>query len=415
LIKLIPNPLNKDENLLGLAKKSEMVVETFSLLRAITSIIIILVITVIFVISLALPPFVNISIIVYIFVSSVLTQVIRVWKINLINNINKDNQAKGILRLRLTGHKYVLINSSVSILLTLLFLLELVIVDSEVLEFNLFSLSTFFDIKIVTVIYLILASRAADLVVNLFGFVMINRIVPNEDFASVSRDLSLLKRQIEILKLVFGAVVILSLLYLFQIPFNIIALILLIIVMFLVLSIWEIIRLKSVDLESTSSQGIGLDLETSLDEKVIYALFGIMNLNRTGFAFLGVGKTDKPENSLLITNKRLLFIEIPMPGNSKMVEGTNYSDMNFFWNRGEIVKNGKELLKTHTLSEIIKRYGVKSFKFEDIKRIELHKMLIKIETNSADKAEYVFMDREHIDPSMSHLKQLLGEKFTSKQ
>jgi hypothetical protein len=89
--------------------------------------------------------------------------------------------------------------------------------------------------------------------------------------------------------------------------------------------------------------------------------------------------------------------------------------MNFFWNRGEIVKNGKELLKTHTLSEIIKRYGVKSFKFEDIKRIELHKMLIKIETNSADKAEYVFMDREHIDPSMSHLKQLLGEKFTSKQ
>jgi len=125
---------------------------------------------------------------------------------------------------------------------------------------------------------------------------------------------------------------------------------------------------------------------------------------------LGSGKTYYPENTLLITNYRILLIQVPITGGNKIVGETDYVPQNFFFNRGELRQKGEELLKTNSLPQILK-LATNDVLYNDIKTLTLKQTQIIIEKVSGEKLSYVFMDREYID-SLKQLFQLyLKERF----
>ena len=129
-----------------------------------------------------------------------------------------------------------------------------------------------------------------------------------------------------------------------------------------------------------------------------------------GMSVLGSGKTYYPENTLLITNYRILLIQVPITGGNKIVGETDYVPQNFFYNRGELSQKGEEVLKMNSLSQILK-LATNDVLYNDIKTLTLKQTQIIIEKTAGEKLSYVFMDREYID-SLKQLFQLyLKEKF----
>ena len=351
----------------------------------------------------------------FFFVLYIENQLIGFWKISAINSVKVEEQNPSYIKLSLIDIRFRFINSLTSLLTTIFLLLSLFLFLPSVESLEIFMKLNQTNVPVMKLLSFLLLIQISDVVVKYFEYALYKNVPQDINFAELNKSFSLIRKKIKMVEFLPFSIIFITVLYYMGLPKNILLVIVGVFLLTIILGFIEIYRLKNANLDNLSTPEIGLQDVIDESEKVIYSIFGVMNTKRTGTAFLGVGKMNKPENSLIVTSNRLLLVEVPIAGNSKIVDEINYSDMNFFWNRGEIIKNGNELLKRHTLSEIVKKYGVKSFKFDDIKMLELHKMLIKIETTFGEKAEYLFMDREHIDPLMSHLAQLLGEKFTSKQ
>lgn len=415
MIKLIPNPLNKDQNFSGLFRKATLIEETFNLSRSILNLFFTFPLLLAVLIYFEFPSHLVLVILAYFFVFYVSNQIIRFWKISTVNSIRIEEQNPSYVRLTVIDARFRIINALVSLISTTFLLVALLIFLPSVENLEIVKGLVQLNISVKGLLFFLLTIKVADLSVKYFEYALYIRVPQQDNFAKINQSFSLLKKKIEMVDFLPTSILFIAIFYFVGVPINILLVIVGFVLLMVIIGFIEIYRLKNANLDSLSSPEIGLQDVIDESEKVMYSIFGVMNTKRTGTAFFGVGKMNKPENSLIITSNRLLGLEVPIAGNSKIVDEINYSDMNFFWNRGEIIKNGNELLKRNTLAEIIKKYGVKSFKFEDIKMLELNKMLIKIETTFGEKAEYLFMDREHVDPLMSHLAQLLGEKFTSKQ
>jgi hypothetical protein len=143
-------------------------------------------------------------------------------------------------------------------------------------------------------------------------------------------------------------------------------------------------------------------MKTSVDLKSALEPFGI--------SFLGKGKVLSPENSLLITNKRLLFIQVPMTGGDNIVGETNYVTNNFFYNKKELLTNGEELLRTQSLPQILQLVK-KEIPYEEIKTVILKENKLIIEKTSGEKFGYFFMEKEYLNVIKETLIQFLGDKL----
>jgi len=159
------------------------------------------------------------------------------------------------------------------------------------------------------------------------------------------------------------------------------------------------------------------------DEKILGSVFGItkgvasfkdMFSRTTGSSeFLGVGQNFAPENTLLITNYRLLFIQVPMTGGDKVITGTDYTMNNIMFNRSEIAKNGEELLKNNSISQISPLIRNEVL-YKDVMDLILNKFIIKIKKINGEKFRYAFFDKEYADLINKILPAYLKDKFTSK-
>lgn len=411
MFNIIPNPLSNKESLVGLAKKTEVITETFSFFRSFAFISVSLLITLYVLSNYDLPLTVIVLMATYVFVSGVISQIVKVWKINSINTIPEEKQGKSYHSLTLINLKYKLVNSVISLILTLLTVLQLRILVPEVFGVNIFIIEDFVNFSLENLFGILILFRVVEIVLSIIEYSLNQGISSDENFAEVQKKLGLLNKKIEFIKFIIYSAFLLIIFNYLSIPPEIIKFVVSFMLMWLVLSLVEIIRIQKLDLNILSTKVIGLELKLEPDEKLLYTIFGIMNLGRTGTSILGVGSTNKPENTLIITNKRMLFVEIPIAGNSAMVDGITYSDMNFFWNRGELINAGGETLKTFSLNEIANNYGVQSYLYDDISKLILKKMEIEIHTIRNDKVKYLFLDREHIQPLIDNFKAVLGEKF----
>ncbi|HKZ40872.1 MAG TPA: hypothetical protein VJ044_07905, partial [Candidatus Hodarchaeales archaeon] len=267
------------------------------------------------------------------------------------------------------------------------------------------------DIAVKYLILLFVVFRLFDLIGKLIRYQLIRGVKESENLAQVNQSFSLVNKRFRLIASVPGMSVALLVLFLIGIPGYAVATFSGLFVLLVVMSVIELRRIGKVDLSVQSSAENLRNFTIRPEERIVGTLFGIMNRKRTGFAFLGVGKTTRPENTLLITDSRLLFVEMPIPGNNKIVDGAVYSDMNLFWNRGEIKEEGQRIVESMSLEEIAKQYGIDEVLFDEIANLKVEKMEFTILTNANQKYGYLFMDREYVEPLKQWLRTYLKGKF----
>lgn len=152
------------------------------------------------------------------------------------------------------------------------------------------------------------------------------------------------------------------------------------------------------------------------NESISGSVFGIMRDSPNVNDFLK-SDSSKPEltrrtyleNTLFLTNHRLLFIQIPISG-VRPSDKMDISTYNFLHNRREIKNKGKQILDTLTPLEIL-QYKKNEILYDDIKLISLKNMDINIEKNNGERLKYTFLDKEYVDNLRHLLRLYLKDKF----
>lgn len=187
------------------------------------------------------------------------------------------------------------------------------------------------------------------------------------------------------------------------------------------ISVAEIFRIKKVEFPDNLDQTIvRKKIVIIKNERPIQYIFGILktsaglsDLKVFGSSFLGVGKIFYPENTILFTDQRLIFIQVPVSGGNKIIGGTDYVQYNFFYNREEIRQKGKELFEEKPIKNILV-YAIDDVSYNEIKKLTLNKTLILIEKVNGEKFQYLFLDKEYIDIIKDIGKKYLKDKFFEK-
>ena len=345
---------------------------------------------------------------------------IKVKKITAVYSIGTQDNAQSYRTILITSEYYELIKAVFGLATSIV---------SVSLIFALFSreISTFviqnIPIQSGLLKYFILVFvifRLFDFIVRFVRYGWIKNLKISDDLAQVNQEYQLIGKRLELIKFIPGVSVILLIIYLIGIPFLIPLIFGGFMLLMVILSIIELKRIKNISFEDKKidTSIVQHPISEYQDEQISSSVFGIMKtaaglkdvFKPFGMSVLGSGKTYYPENTLLITNYRILLIQVPITGGNKIVGETDYVPQNFFFNRGELRQKGEELLKTNSLPQILK-LATNDVLYNDIKTLTLKQTQIIIEKVSGEKLSYVFMDREYID-SLKQLFQLyLKERF----
>ena len=428
ILSMLPNPYNKNSKLSDLAKGAEVVEEGLSFPVIVKNVVFLIVI------GFLLKEFLHIPLnIIGIFIGieisiTILGGYIKFKKLKAIENIEERSE----------GYKYkstLIISQRYDLIKTVLGLVGNI--TSAIIVFSFFSneLNNFItDNKIVgkftngnlllICLSVCLIARIAEIIIKIIQYKLINNIEENNDFAEIERSRLLIQKKLELVNFVPMFFIIAFILYIMGIPLYILSIFIVIIFVMILLSIIEIKKISNVNFNNDENHESVVEnkIEVYEDEVVEDSLFGI-SVVATGFkdmfkssgsATFGVGKNYNSENTLLITNHRLLFIEVPITGGNNIVGNTDYVEQNFFFNRGEIREKGEALLRDNSIEQIL-GYTKKSASYEDIKVLTLKYTEIIIEKNSGEKMGYMFLDKEYIDVIKKCLEKHLVSKFIIKQ
>ena len=138
------------------------------------------------------------------------------------------------------------------------------------------------------------------------------------------------------------------------------------------------------------------------NEKIITYIAGIM---RTGFgirgkSILGVGEIYNSENAMIITNKRILLITVPVPGAETTIEGIDIPMWQWLLAKKDIKNKTKEMIKSMSIADIL-RSNRKNFfiDYNDIKTIKFGNISrsIKIIRKDGKKFEYAIRDKRDFE------------------
>jgi len=270
-------------------------------------------------------------------------------------------------------------------------------------------------------LFIFIGFKLFKLLLELLKYQWVKNIQNNDDYAMINQDYQIIQKKLDLINLAVTMSGILLVLYLINIPFYIPLIFTGFFFILIVSSIIELRRIKEINLvnplkENNSKKSSPVKINK--DEEIILPIFGIMKtsvdlksaLEPFGISFLGKGKVFSPENSLLITNKRLLFIQVPMTGGDNIVGETNYVMNNFFYNKKELLTNGEELLRTQSLPQILQLVK-KEIPYEEIKTVILKENKLIIEKTSGEKFGYFFMEKEYLNVIKETLIQFLGDKL----
>jgi hypothetical protein len=191
-----------------------------------------------------------------------------------------------------------------------------------------------------------------------------------------------------------------------------------------VLNFIRLKRIKSINLSTfsdptpvNSSQPINI-AAVDPSEKTLLSLYGIWNADSYGVEILGKGERKMPENTMVITNKRFIFLKIPVFGAGVLMDGVDYSTENNLWNRAEIKAKAEEMLAKESLNKIIAsdkdNYEIV---ISDIKLIKLVKKgwinvpRLEIHLNNGKMHKYLWVDKEYPKLLEENLPNILNERF----
>ncbi len=386
---LVPNPFDKESTLTSLAQKAEIIKELVGLRFFFRNLVFLILTSVIFIAYFKIStPLIGIIFGVEILIQFVFF-FIKSSKIKTLYKLDSSNFKQFVVK----KEYYNLIHSVVGFFSDLFIAVILLTSLTDLLNSQ-----QFFNIPIQTIVFMFVVFRFFELIINWIRYKSFLKIEEKETFAEINQQVVVIEQKLGITKFVPQMSVLLFIFWYISIPPYIIAIFGGILILMIIISIFTIRRISHVQLSQEAiSQPTEQILEANQNERVLGAVYGIMNLQTSGSSFLGVGKMKKTENTLLITKDRLLFVQIPATGGSNIVGDISYSETNFFWNRNEIRKKGEKLVNSglqQLLNSVPLSYEIPYIKIQEM---VLDKMKVKITTTEGKKYSYVFMDREYID------------------
>lgn len=175
-----------------------------------------------------------------------------------------------------------------------------------------------------------------------------------------------------------------------------------------VLQVIELKRIASVDVRRPDG-GEEERVEIGDGEILLESLPGIMRYGwkSGGHEIMGKGKSIAPENALLITNKAIWVLTVPLPGSGQVVAGTNISVWQWQTAYQDIRQGLEYLVSSRTLEELLHRNrGKRLMRWEEIKHVEAkpHRMTLLLVREDGEKFGYVFRQIEDFEKAKRALR-----------
>lgn len=417
---IIPNPFSGQSTLPDLAKKGELLSKGLSFTTIIKNIIFLIIVAFVLAIFFKIPVSIIVILVGMEIIMTAIAGYIKITGIKALCVIETNESAKSYRTILITSEYYELIQSifgvgSSVISVVLIFLLFSREISNFVIKNIPIQLGLFKYFILAFVIF-----RLFDFIIRLLRYGWIKNLKESEDLAQVNQEYQLIEKKLELIKFIPGASVFLLILYLVGVPFFIPLIFGGFVLLMIALSVIELKRITNIpfDNKGIDASVIQHAIAEYQDEQIAGSVFGILKtvvgfkdaFKPYGASILGSGKYYYPENTLLITNYRMLLIQVPITGGNKIIGETDYVTQNFFFNRGELKQKGEELLKTNSISQILK-LATNDILYSDIKMLNLKQTQIIIEKMTGEKLSYVFMDREYIEPLQRLFELYLKERF----
>lgn len=417
----IPNPFSEQSTLSGLVKKGELLKEGVSVVRIIKNLLFL------DVIAFALVTFFNIPIpiITAIVGAEIFITLIRAYltlqKIKAISAIGTEENALSYRNILITSEYYDvlkailgLVTSSISIMLVFL------LFSTELSNISIPNIPIQSDLMRYSIVIFVLY-RLFDFIMRAVRYGLIKQLKQSNDLAQINQEFQVIDKKLEIIKFIPAMSAILFIVYLIGIPLFIPLIFGGFMILMIVLSITELKRIQNIsfDNKTIDRSTVQHSIVQYQGEQIVCSVFGIMKTAASlsdvfkpfGESVFGSGKMYYPENTLLITNYRIILVQVPVTGGNKIVGGTDYVTQNFYFNRAEIKQKGEELLKINSLTQVL-QFVTNDVLYNNIKTLKLKQTQIIIEKTTGEKLSYIFIDKEYIDPIKQALQTYLKEKFT---
>jgi len=136
-------------------------------------------------------------------------------------------------------------------------------------------------------------------------------------------------------------------------PWFIVPVILGLVMLVLVLKIASVKRISEARLDEKPVENIPAHPDFGSD-KITAAVVGLMKAGGSvrGVEILGAGKIRNPENALIVTDRNLIFLYVPILGGDRTIAGADTGMMNWLFAKGAIEKKLREMLAAMSLNSI---------------------------------------------------------------
>jgi hypothetical protein len=367
----VPNPFLADSNLVDLNKKIQLSGGIFGLIQLGKKACMVPILGVIASLFLSIPIIPIIVLVIFEELSIAVSVVLFIFRNKEIYGLDTKNQGKAYKQLLCICEYYGLLGAVKGVIATLVAVVLIILFFSDTLTAVLaptFSKGLLTSISLIYLLYGLVLLKVFAFFYWVVRYLLIKRI--NEDmlYPEVDKQYQIVQAEFSLLPLILVTLIVgIGLLYVgAPITFQLFTLFL---ILFIFISIAQIFRLKNLNFAENKSRLMPLSsvriAKTSqarelVGEKILGGIFGIMKVTQNlsefqkmGISILGVGQNFFPENAMIITNKRILFVLLSVTGGDKIVGSMNYAQMNFFFNREEIEKTGQKMLAKDSLKDFL--------------------------------------------------------------
>jgi len=155
------------------------------------------------------------------------------------------------------------------------------------------------------------------------------------------------------------------------VPWYFCTLIFLLAVAIIALEIATIKKAAAVKLNA-SYEPVPAAIELEPEEHLVHTIPAVMQYGKTrSVAVLGSGQVLTPENALLITNKAIWALTVPLPGADKVVVGTDIGQWQWMYAWQDITDQLYEMLSSLPLEEVLKQgRGKRLLKLSELKEVK---------------------------------------------
>jgi hypothetical protein len=349
---------------------------------------------------------------------------IKLTKIKTLHAIGTQDIARSYRTILITTEYYGWIETIIGMIVSVISLfLILIFYFKEISSYVVEKIPANFPIPpdiLKYLVFIFIFARLVRFVIKMVRYNWIKDISESDSFAKVNQEYLLIDNKIAMIMLFLGGSVVFLILLFLDVPFYILFLATGPLFIMFVISVATFHRLKNVEFDDSALDAsvAHLKMEKYPEEQIVGTVFGVMRtaasvkeyFQTLRFPFFGIGERFFSENTLLVSNYRLIFLQIPVSGGNKIVGETDYVTANFMFNRAEIRQKGEAIIKRQDFSQIL-RLATGDVLWTDIKTLTLKKGRIDIEKVTGQKLIFIFRDREYIESLKQLIRPFLNEKF----